>query len=488
MCGASALVSACGFDVKGRVVVIACATIIALSGCARAPKPNVVLIVLDTLRGDRLSCMGYDRPTTPRIDSLAAQGALYTHAFATCFWTLPSHASLFTGLHPLQVGATSETLHFPDENVTIAEALGAEGYRTAGFVCNSWVSRERGFSQGFTEFLEMWRRENQVSADTTATSMEMLTVDKMESWIAGAARGDKPFFLFANLNGVHLPYRPAQEYAAKFVAGRGHDLERVQQLAQITSGWSHLVGETVLSDEDYRIINDLYDAEVAWADALVGRIIDALERAGIGENTVVIVTSDHGEHLGEHGKTDHIASMYDPALHIPLVIRYPRAFSPGTRDDHVTSIVDIAPTVLHLCGASERIPQLHADQVSLSGGKPHTDGFVLAGNERPLTGIKLLQSRYPGYDWTAIDYRLRCMRSAEHKLIWNENRGAELYNLARDPGETQNLAGSQATTQRDMMGLLAKSFEKMGKSKEYFLFESTDREALERLRSLGYIN
>ncbi|HEX6792050.1 MAG TPA: sulfatase-like hydrolase/transferase, partial [Candidatus Krumholzibacteria bacterium] len=127
-----------------RRLSILVALCVALAGCSRAPKPNVVLIVLDTLRGDRLSCMGYDRPTTPRIDALAAQGALYTRAFATCFWTLPSHASIFTGLHPLQAGATSETLHLPDDNLTIAEALKADGYRTAGFVCNSWVSRERG--------------------------------------------------------------------------------------------------------------------------------------------------------------------------------------------------------------------------------------------------------------------------------------------------------------------------------------------------------
>src|SRR5688572_22187442 len=242
----SASASVCGSDVNRGAFLAACALAVLLAGCSRAPKPNVVLIVLDTLRGDRLSCMGYGRPTTPRIDALAAQGALYTRAFATCFWTLPSHASLMTGLHPLQAGATSETLHFPDENVTLAEALGAAGYRTAGFVCNSWVSRERGFSQGFTEFLEMWRSENQTSADSTITSMEMLTVDRMEAWIASAAKGDKPFFPFANLNGVHLPYRPAQEYLSQFVANRGHDIERVRELAQITSGWSHLVGETVL--------------------------------------------------------------------------------------------------------------------------------------------------------------------------------------------------------------------------------------------------
>jgi arylsulfatase A-like enzyme len=290
------------------------------------------------------------------------------------------------------------------------------------------------------------------------------------------------------LNGVHLPYRPAPEYLQKFVANRGHDLKRVIELSQITSGWSHLVGQTPLSDEDYRIINDLYDAEVAWADALVGRVAAAIDRAGIADNTVFIIMSDHGEHLGEHDKIDHMSTMYDPALHIALVIRYGAAFKAGTRNDTLVSIVDVAPTILSLCDAADRAPQLNPGVTSLANPARAPEPFVLAGNERPLTGIQLLKSRYPGYDYNAIDYRLRCLRSPESKLIWNENHGAELYNLVRDPGEAKNLAESQAGTERDMMGLLSNSFDRMGKSKEYFMFESKDREALERLRSLGYIN
>ncbi len=471
-----------------RLLISALAIAFGLGGCGRTHKPNVVLIVLDTLRGDRLSCMGYDRATTPHIDAIAKQGALYTRAFSTCFWTLPAHASIFTGLHPLQAGATSETLHLPEDNTTVAEALSGAGYRTAAYVCNSWVSKERGFAQGFGEYVEMWRRENQVSEDSTANSMETLAVDKIENFIRGAAEDKKPFFLFANLNGVHLPYRPAPEYVEKFVANRGHDVKRVIELAQITSGWSHLVGETVLTAEDYRILNDLYDGEVAWADELVGRVAAAIDNAGIGENTIFVILSDHGEHLGEHEKIDHMSTMYDPALHVPLVIRYPSSFKAGERHDELVSIVDIAPTLLHLCNAADSAPRLHVGVTSLANPSRAPETFILAGNERPLTGIKLLQTRYPGYDYKAIDYRLRCLRSPESKLIWNENRGAELYNLIRDPAEATNLAEAQAATQRDLMGLLSKSFDKMGKSKEYFMFESTDREALERLRSLGYIN
>jgi arylsulfatase A-like enzyme len=316
----------------------------------------------------------------------------------------------------------------------------------------------------------------------------MLAVDKMEAYISNAARDGKPFFLFANLNGVHLPYRPAPAYVEKFVANRGHDMKRVIELSQLTSGWSHLVGETPLSAEDYKILSDLYDGEVAWADELVGRVSAAIDQAGITRNTIFIIIADHGEHLGEHDKIDHMSTMYDPALHIPLVIRYGAKFKAGERNDNLVSIVDVAPTLLHLCGAADRIPALHAGVTSLANPSRAPEMFVLAGNERPLTGIKLLQSRYPGYDYNAIDYRLRCLRSSESKLIYNENRPAELYNLTRDPAESNNLAESQAGTQRDMMGLLSKSFDAMGKSKEYFMFESTDREALERLRSLGYIN
>ncbi|HEX5133247.1 MAG TPA: sulfatase [Candidatus Krumholzibacteria bacterium] len=469
-----------------RLVIILSMACMAI-GCAKAPSPNVVLIVLDTLRADRLSCMGYGRPTTPRIDALAATGTLYTNAFATCFWTLPSHASLFTGLHPVQAGATSETLHLPEENMTLAEVMSLAGYRTVGFVCNSWVSKERGFAQGFQEFVEMWRTENQDRMPGVEQSLETMTVDKIEPWIKSVSTGERPFFLFANLNGTHLPYRPADEYLQQFLHD-GYDPGRVRELAELTSGWSHLVGDTPLSESDYRILSDLYDGEVAWADALVGRVIDALDRAGVLDNTLVIVTSDHGEHLGEHDRIDHFATMYDPALHVPLVIHYPRAFEAGLRKDDLVSLVDIAPTVLGVCGAGDRAPQLHAETSSLASPKREKQDFIIAGNEKPVTGIQLLQSKYPGYDWQSIDYRLRCLRAPAHKLIWNEGRGVELYNLAKDPGETSNLADAQPDMQRQMMGVLTKTYEKMGTTKEHFMFESTDQESLELLRSLGYIN
>jgi arylsulfatase A-like enzyme len=250
------------------------------------------------------------------------------------------------------------------------------------------------------------------------------------------------------------------------------------------SGREQQEGSICSDDAD----DDLYDGEVAWADALVGRIVDALSRAGILDNTVIIITSDHGEQLGGHDKIDHIMTMYDPALHVPLVIRYPHAFAAGARSDELTSSIDIAPTILDLCQAGDEAPHLHAETASLASKKRQKQEFIVAGNERPVTGIELLKARYPGYDWESIDYRMRCLRAASHKLIWNENHSVELYNLAKDPGETNNLADTQADLQRQMMALLTASYTKMGSTRDHFMFESTARETLELLRSRGYIN
>jgi arylsulfatase A-like enzyme len=458
-----------------------------VSSCSRTPRPNVLLIVLDTLRGDRLSCYGYARDTTPHIDALAAQGTLYAKTFSTCFWTLPAHASLFTGIHPLQAGATSETLHLPDDNTTLAEVLSAAGYHTAAFVCNSWVSKERGFAQGFSEYYEMWRAENQSPRTSMDQTLESMTVDRVAPWIDRTARQKQPFFLFLNLNGVHLPYDPPGEYATRFLRDTS-DPERVHRDMQITSCWDHLTGGLPLDEEDYRIMNDLYDGEVAFADVQVGRLVEALRKSGALDNTIVIVTADHGENLGERDRIDHMMTLYDATTHIPLVIRYPRVFAAGKRIDDLTSIIDIAPTVIDLCGADKGVDYLHVKTTSLANPERKPRAFVVAGNERPVTGVQLLQKRYPGYDWKAIDYRLRSLRTPVYKLIENEGRSVELYDVARDPAESTDLTGSQPDVQKRLLGALTRSFEAMGTSRDKLMFESTDQESLDRLRALGYIN
>jgi len=460
-----------------------------LGGCKslfRRKKPHIIFIVLDTARADRLSCFGYPRQSTPHIDKLAGEGTIYERTYSTCCWTLPSHASLFTGLYPTQAGATSETLQLPSFNTTLAEALKNVGYDTAGFSCNVWVSRERGFGQGFDEFHEIWRPENFNKVKKQSGQVEWVALANILGWLDGRKHVENPFFVFINLNCVHMPYRPPEPYLSRFLRPPCTN-EQVNRLALIKSVWPLLAGELKLNEEDFRILSDLYDGEVAFADHCVGQIVDRLKSMQILDNTVVIVTSDHGENLGERGLIDHMLSMYETTLHIPLVIRYPESFPGGFRVDDLISCVDIAPTILDLGGASDQMEKIKPVETSLIRDDRKRRAFVVAGNERPLTGIGLMKSRYPSFDVDTIDYRMRAIRTDLHKFIWTMDRDMKLFDLKNDPDELHDIAETQVQTRSKLQRMLSLWMDRIPKAEDISFLEGQDEESLRALRSLGYI-
>ncbi len=447
-------------------------------------RPNVLLIVLDTARANQFSCMGYHRKTTPHIDALAREGIIFQRAYTPSCWTLPSHAALLTGLYPIQAAATSETLHLPYVNTTVAEVLASGGYDTAAFICNAWVSKERGFAQGFNEFYEIWRREN-ISA-ARMPPLETTATEKIIGWLEKRKEKNKPFFLFVNLNMAHLPYRPPEPFLSGFI-NPGYNNKEVNRIADVTSMWPHLAGRITFDEKDYRILKDLYDGEIAFADDCVGRIIDCLRGSGIIDKTVVIVTSDHGENLGEHGRIDHNLCMYETTLHIPLVIRYPKLFKPGAVSGEFVNLVDIAPTIMDLCGLRGEKQKHKLLEMSLvREERPHRP-FVVASNERPLSGIGLMKKRFPEFDANSIDYRMGAIRTSKHKLIWNVERNIELFELTTDADELHNLADIQVETSKKLHNMLRDYIHKLQLNTETTFFESKDAESLEVLRSLGYV-
>jgi arylsulfatase A-like enzyme len=449
-------------------------------------RPNVLLIVLDTARASQISCMGYHRKTTPHIDALASEGIIYRRAYTPSCWTLPSHAALFTGLYPIQAASTSETLHLPSINTTVAEVLAGGGYETAAFICNAWVSKERGFAQGFNEFHEMWRGENASAARKARSPLETIATEKIIGWLEKQKEKKKPFFLFINLSMAHLPYRPPEPFLSRFISP-GYNNKEANRMADVTSMWPHLAGRITFDEKDYRILRDLYDGEIAFADDCVGRIIDCLRDSGIIEKTVVIVTSDHGENLGEHGRIDHNLSMYETTLHVPLVIRYPRLFKPGSVSDEFVNLVDIAPTIMDLCGTRGEKQKNKLLEISLvREERPHRS-FVVAGNERPLNAIGLMKKKYPEFDANSIDHKMRAIRTTKHKLIWNVERNMELFELTTDADELHNLADTQAETSKKLHNMLRDYVQKLQLNTETTFFESKDAESLEVLRSLGYV-
>lgn len=454
------------------VGIAACA-----SGTVEAP-PNVVIVVLDTTRADALSSYGNPRPTTPNLDRLATEGVRFERAYATDFWTLPSHASLFTGRYPSDHGATSETNRLAERADTLAERLRRAGYRTGAFVNNAWLSPERGFSQGFDTYVEAWRAGHAGSSAQT----DRAVVQQALAWTAQTP--GEPFLLFLNLLTPHLPYSPDPRVQVE-LSSELRPLDRMGRLKKIVGMWSHLAGAQTLDALDLEILRELYDAEVAMTDALVGKLLEGLRDQGLLDETLLIVTSDHGENIGEHGMIDHLLSMYETTLRIPLIVRYPRRFAPGSVDDTLVSLVDIFPTVLDICGLADEIPK--GIGRSLADAEQPAPTYLVAENDRPLHAVSLMKRAFPEFDTAAIDRRMRMLRTERYKLIWYEGGDVELYDLVADPDELEDLAATRPELREELTADLRAWMSRRETRARPDSFESQDAEALDQLRALGYV-
>jgi arylsulfatase A-like enzyme len=451
-------------------------------GCsaANAPsRPNVVIAVLDTTRTDVLSSYGNPVPTTPHLDRLAGEGVRFTRAYATDFWTLPSHASLFTGQYPSVHRATSETNRLPSRMETLAEVLRRAGYRTGAFVSNPWVSQERGFAQGFENFQEVWRpRPDLPPGDRGGLELA-------RRFVRNRAARDEPFLLFLNFNTAHMPYAP-DPGALEALHPRPFEAHRRERLEKLVGLWGLIAGREVLDEGDFEVLRALYEAEIATVDSLLGELVEELRAQDLLDETLVVVTSDHGENLGEHGLIDHMLSMYEATIRVPLVLRYPERIAAGLVDDRLASLVDVAPTILDACG-------LPADALggpgrSLLDPDREPPAFVVAENERPVNGVDLLSRAFPDFDTTEIDRPMRMLRTPRHKLIWRGGGRVELFDVERDPGEENDLAESLPELTGQLQALLDAWMADHRTEEATPRFESQDGESLERLRALGYID
>ena len=460
----------------------------ALVGCGPLTgpeRPNVMVVVLDTTRADVLSVYGNSVPTTPRMDALAREGARFTRAYSTGFWTLPSHASLFTGQYPSAHGATSETNRLPSRAETLAEVLRRAGYRTAAFPSNPWVSAERGFDQGFETFTETWRQRPGLPHEDRGG------VELVRRFLEGHDPG-RPFFLFLNLNTAHMPYVPDEAVLRALHGDREPlvDPDRREKLAKLTGLWRHIAGREVLEDRDFAELRALYEAEIAMLDARVGELVDALRDRDLLDETLVVVTSDHGENIGEHGLIDHMLSMYDTTTRIPLILRYPPRIEAGRVFEGLTSLVDVAPTILDACGLpADALPAAGHSLMALLDGTIAPPPFVVAENERPVNGVELLNRAFPDFDTTQIDRPMRMLRTSRHKLIRRDGAGVELYDLENDPAEEEDVSDDLPELRERLLSDLeewqAQYPQQPGGGGT--ATESADRESLEQLRALGYI-
>ncbi|HUU28272.1 MAG TPA: sulfatase-like hydrolase/transferase [archaeon] len=316
------------------------------SGSPRISKdfPNILLIVLDAARADHFSSYGYFRPTTPNLDRVASEGVLFTRAVSTSSWTLPAHASLFTGLVPDEHGTTNQHAWLIDRIPTLAELLKKRGYRTGCFTNNPHIDRVQNLVRGFDVLESVWA-DSTVITEAKHHNTEHTNV-LVRSFVENGS--GSPFFVFINYMDVHQPYDAPEPYRSMYLGLEQKITARIDSACRYFRFLND--GSIVLSKEENAAVRAVYDGCLTYLDAQVEVLLQALRRAGVYDNTLIIITSDHGEVFGEFGHYSHSKLLYRPLIHIPLVIRYPSIFpSPSVRDELV-SIVDIFHSLVDLLG------------------------------------------------------------------------------------------------------------------------------------------
>lgn len=478
-------------------------------------RPDIVLLVLDTQRLDRLSCYGYPLETSPQLDAFASDATRFTQAISAAQWTVPSHTSMFTGLYPSAHNTLQAFSKLSTEIPTLAERLQESGYFTAAFCNNPLVGiANHGLRRGFQSFLNysglFTSRPNDAGMqrnllDRYRQFFKGRVVDGMTTVQDAFARSDallafsftpfmlplwqtalsfkgntskslrdaervlidrhevadrQPVFCFINLMGTHVPYHPAPRALEKFAPHVRNNKEAQYYLRQFNSdvfGWlTPLTG--ALDEERKATLDGVYDAEVAGQDDQVGRFLARLRSSGALDHTLVIICADHGEHLGEKHFIGHTFSLYNQLVHVPLIIRDPDGgLQRGASVDHVVSTRRIFHTALTAARAADAAEERLTLAVSPSADRERDGVFSEA---TPIQNVlHLLQKRRPELiDELACDQTRRAVWSTTHKFIQTGTRRTELFSVFDDPEE-----------QLDLSAILPEQAEAMQESLDTFL-------------------
>ena len=433
----AAPVAAAGLRFPRRLATAVAIALVVAAGAAltlrfRRPRPpNLLLVTIDTLRADHVGAYGDRLAATPVLDGLAARGTRFEHAESAVPLTGPSHSTILTGLYPPAHGVRDNVNFVLDaRHPTLATVLKKAGYRTAAFVGAYPVAGALGFAQGFDEFDEGFHVSPVPGEGAERPGNEV--AEAAMAWLAKTKSDPSPFFVWVHLYDPHAPYRPPAPFRERFA-------------------------------------DRPYDGEIAFADAQVGRVLDALRSEGQADRTVVVVLADHGESLGEHGESTHAVLIYEATLRVPLVMAGPGVPAGRVVSERVGT-VDVAPTALGLLGVAPPAGLQGRDlRGALAGERLHRE---------PAYGESLfgrLNCR-----WSS----LRAWTDGDWKLI--NGARPELYDLARDPGERQDRAGEERERVERMREALGAAVARMAPGGDRAQAVALSPDQQERLRSLGY--
>jgi len=417
--------------------------LLVFSGCQHMPgapasrlspppsRVNCLLISIDTLRADHLRCYGYEGIKTPNIDALASEGIRFSRAYSPVPVTLPSHATMLTGLFPIGHGVRNNgTFRLEEENTTLAEVFQQAGYRTGAFIGAFVLDSRFGLDQGFDVYDDHLDSGSEQKVLFYNERPAGQVVESAIEWIKD--QDNRPFFAFIHCFDPHAPYDPPSPIKEEYMHNR-------------------------------------YDGEIRYVDEAMGRLFTALKELNLYDTTLICFTADHGEGLGDHGEKTHAIFIYDPTIHVPLIFRYPDSISPGQVVHQEVCLTDVFPTILDLAG------------LRYNGG---VHGMPLLNQKVPPEFEMYCETFYPLYNhkWSPLEG----IRTAEWKLI--KAPRSELYHLSEDPNESVNLYEKDTEMAREMerrLDTMKETFSNKGFS--HRVQRSLDKDTKERLESLGYM-
>jgi arylsulfatase len=442
--------------------------------------PDVFVIVVDTLRADHLSTHGYFRRTSPTLDRLAEEALVFENAFTVMNHTLPAHLSLMTGVDPTAHGILSNRWGYVfGKYRTLAERLRERGYATAAFVSGLPLRSASGLNKGF----EVYEDTRDASGELQIRVPGERTTRLASSWLGSVT--DRPFFLFVHYFDTHPPYVDPEEFEPAFrvdaellaylerLGTAGLDVDAVSPTGVELNGRRAPLPELV----------NAYDNQIHRVDGLIGQLLEALERTGRADETLLVVTSDHGEGLGQHGYYHHGLHLYEEQLRIPLIVRPPKgaAWTPG-RVRGAVSLLDVPPSVLALIGVpAEGV--FHGRPLPLEPTGPAVEPRWLVAQRRHYSTRDRGQ-----YGRFSADTSLHVVRGDEaFKYLRTGDGAEELYDLAADPGEQRDLAAENPAECRRLAARLDAELARLSPDADPAAHTEVDPRTEDLLEELGYL-
>lgn len=513
-------------------------------------QPNVLFIVLDTLRRDRLSVYGHNRNTSPEFDEFSLNATLFERAVAAAQWTVPSHTSMFTGLYPSTHEITEANRQLSGSYPTLAEILQASGYHTVGFCNNPLVGvLNNGLQRGFDSFYNYagaapnrplqtrrfglpkplslrWNRfarvvSNQFAQNDWLFRMSLnplltpiwtrfvnykgSTENSISDMIAyleqhRAQNSEQPVFAFLNLMGTHLPYRPPQDALDRIAPGLRRDRHAYQFMGRFNADAARWASpaDPQLADWERRVIDDFYDAEIAYQDLHLGRLLRSLKQSGALDDTMVILCADHGEGHGDHDFFGHSFVVYQELVHVPLLIHYPERFPAGKRVKTNISTRRLFHTVLDVVGVKppldESDPNADVQRLSLARSvncQPDPEGgIVFSEAYPPQTFLSVLRHRNPALiDRMRLTQVRRGVYDGSHKLTMVADKVDGLFDVASDPTEVNDISHQQLARVTELKTKVGSFIQQaVSRRAENTTFDGeVNDEVIDQLRALGYI-